>query len=329
MQLRTGRGPARLALASLALALCFFDPYVTWPRAQHDMVVVLDVSQSMDVTDMQRDGLPVSRLAQARWALDHVVHELPCGSRVGWGIFSEYRTFLMLQPIEVCANQVELLTTLSRLDGRLAWMGNSEVAKALYAGLKIVKGLPSKPALVFVTDGHEAPPVNPAYRPNDDGAVRVAPGLIVGVGGDRLVPIPKHDLEGRPFGEWRADEVLQVDPRSLGRGGSVANESMAETPGATESAPMVGATPGREHLSSLREPYLKLLASETGLAYHRLDTREGLLAAVMQPSLTHPAEMRIDLRWPLALLGLAALVSVYLPRRVKRVRSTVPPPTRS
>ena len=33
---------------------------------------------------------------------------------------------------------------------------------------------------------------------------------------------------------------------------------------------------GREHLSSLREPYLRQLATALGLHYHRLETPEAL-----------------------------------------------------
>lgn len=310
--LRHGDGRVWLTLAAAALACTFAGPYLTWPRPQADMVVVLDVTQSMEVDDLRRDGEPVTRLAQAKWALAQSLRRLPCGSRVGFGLFTEYRSFLLLDPVEVCDNQRELLGLLARIDGRMAWTGNSEIAKGLYSGLKIVKVLPTKPALVFVTDGHEAPPVHPQYRPSDEGAVRVAPGLIVGVGGLLPARIPKHDLEGRAYGFWAADEVLQVDPRSLGRGGSVSGEQMAEDdsvrPGAT-----VGATPGNEHLSSLREPYLQLLAEETGLQYLRLTTPEALYEALVGPRLAHPIPSRWDLRWVFAVVGLLALLRLYAP----------------
>jgi mxaL protein len=167
---------------------------------------------------------------------------------------------------------------------------------------------------VFVTDGQEAPPVNPQYRPSDDGAVRVAPGLVVGVGGLLPTRIPKHDLEGRAYGYWEADEVMQLDPRSYGRGGSVAGEQMVED-GSERTGVMLGSTPGSEHLSSLREPYLQLLASETGLAYQRLTTPQALYAALTSEQLAHPVASRVDLRWPFGVLGLLALLAVYLPRQ--------------
>lgn len=312
--LRAGTARACLALAALALTITFASPYLTWARPQSDMVIVLDVTQSMEVADQQHEGRSVTRLAQAKRVIGEALRKLPCGSRVGWGLFTEYRSFLLMDPVEVCENQRELLAVLSNIDGRMAWTGNSEVAKGLYSGLKIAKALPSRPALVFVTDGQEAPPVNPQYRPSDDGAVRVAPGLVVGVGGLLPARIPKHDLEGRAYGYWEADEVMQLDPRSYGRGGSVAGEQMVED-GSERTGVMLGSTPGSEHLSSLREPYLQLLASETGLAYQRLTTPQALYAALTSEQLAHPVASRVDLRWPFGVLGLLALLAGYLPRR--------------
>lgn len=39
-------------------------------------------------------------------------------------------------------------------------------------------------------------------------------------------------------------------------------------------------TPGSEHLSALREPYLRLLASERGLSFIRPESPEALIAAL-------------------------------------------------
>ena len=63
---------------------------------------------------------------------------------------------------------------------------------------------------VFVTDGHEAPPLDPRHRPAFDDKPGDVAGLLVGVGGLLPVPIPKSDPMGRPLGFWRADEVMQT-----------------------------------------------------------------------------------------------------------------------
>lgn len=300
-----------LAGAALALAACFLNP--GWPvtRARFEQVIVLDITQSMDVQDQMLDGQPVSRLVYAKAALRQVLLQLPCGSKVGWGVFTEYRALLLFEPVEVCANLAELRSTLSHIDGRMAWTGNSEIAKGLHSAIAIVKELREHPAIVFVTDGHEAPPLNPHHRPRFDDKPGEVAGVIVGVGALQPSPIPKSDPLGRPLGFWHADEVAQSDPYSQGRGTSVAGESMADEVGSVAAVP--DAAPGSEHLSSLHEAYLRVLAREQGLAFHRLETPEGLAAALMTPALATPVEVRADAR-----IGLAGLAFVLLLARDAR-----------
>jgi mxaL protein len=294
-----------LGAAALALVATFLRPGLNVDQPLFEHVVVFDVTQSMNVEDEQLDGKPIGRLKFAKHALREALLAMPCGSRLGLGIFTEYRSFLLFAPVEVCANLGELRSTLERIDGRMAWIGNSEVAKGLYSGLAIVRQLPATPSLVFVTDGQEAPPLSPRHRPPFDGKRGEVKGLIVGVGDLKLSPIPKTDPLGRPLGYWGADEVLQVDPRSLGRGASVGGEQMTEE-GSAPAAPLPGATPGSEHLSSLREAYLQLLANQTGLGYRRLADSQGFIAALTAPSLARPVAARADLR--LVPAGIALLL---------------------
>jgi mxaL protein len=303
---------ALLAGAALALAACFLNP--TWPaeRALFEQVIVLDVTQSMNVQDAVLGGRPVSRLAFAKDALRQSLLRLPCGSRVGWAIFTEYRALLLYSPIEVCEHLGELRSTLDRIDGRMAWVGGSEVAKGLHSGVALARQLPRPTALVFVTDGHEAPPLNPRHRPAFDGKPGEVAGLIVGVGGLQPQPIPKTDPEGRALGYWGADEVMQTDPRSLGRGASVGGETMVEEGAAAPALP--DASTGQEHLSSLHEAYLRLLAGELGLGYHHLESAEGLGQALTAPALARPVPVRADGRVALAVLALVLLLARHAGR---------------
>ncbi len=311
--------PGRRALpaAALLLVLALIDVKVPLTRPHFEAVVVLDVTQSMDVADVQLAGRSVSRLALAKAARHEALGRMPCGSRMGLGLFTEHRSVLLLTPLEVCEHLQELRGTLARMDGRMAWSGNSEVAKGFNNALRLVRALPQRPALVFVTDGHEAPPLNPRYRPPMDAERGKDAGWLVGVGGEALSPIPRSDPEGRPLGLWGAGEVAQVDPYSRGRGGSVEGEQMVED--ATAAAvPDLGATPGREHLSSLREPYLRRLAQETGLRYARLQSGAQLLALLRDPALAQPQRRPEPLR-PLLVLAALALLAW------RHVRRSPPP----
>lgn len=303
-----------LALGLLLLAL--LDPQLPGPGQRHDWVIVLDVTQSMDVRDMPvtaADGSTqlISRLQAAKRQLDGLIGELPCGSRLGLGLFTESRSFLLLAPVEVCGNYRELKDTLARIDGRMAWTGNSEVAKGLFGGVAIAAGLPEKPALLFISDGHESPPVNPRYRPNFPGTPGEVRGMVLGVGGDTLAPIPRSDPAGRPLGFWGANEVMQVDPRSLGRGGT--GEALVDTEADKPVQPIPGVVPGKEHLSALRGEYLRDLAGGLKLGYQRLGDPAALRELLLDPAMAHPAETRHALAPLLGGAALLALLLSYLP----------------
>ncbi len=92
-------------------------------------------------------------------------------------------------------------------------------------------------------------------------------GILIGVGGSELSPIPKFDPDGNALGFWRADEVAQMDVYSQGRASSVSGEKMADVDHAESDAKKLTPT---EHLSSIKEAYLQQLAQENGLAYARL-----------------------------------------------------------
>jgi mxaL protein len=206
--------------------------------------------------------------------------------------------------VEVCSGYAALLATLERLDWRMGWAGASQVGKGLHFGLELARALEPRPALVFLTDGHEAPPVDPATRyPLENVPPRVQ-GLIVGVGGDTLVPIPKFDMEGNDLGVWGEDEVRQLSMPSSS-GGNADEQMRAEAARRLKR--------GAEHLSSLKEPHLRELASEAGIAYARLTTPESLLVALRRPELARSRPVATDLRWGLAAIALLALALAFSP----------------
>lgn len=271
------------------LGLTFLQPQMHLSQPSFSYVVALDITQSMGAMDYELDGKPLARLAYAKHALRQALGRLPCGSRIGWAAFTEFRVLLLFEPVELCANYHDLLAALDQIDGRMAWAGASEIARGLHSGLKLTAVLDGAPRLVFLTDGHEAPPIDPGQRLRFDSISGASGGLVVGVGGDTPVPIPKRDPDGNVLGVWSADEVVQ--------------------PGAT------GARKGNEHLSSLREAHLMQLSTDAGLAYHRLADPPGLAKALMQPALATVRPVLVDLRHLPAAAALVLLLSGYLPPR--------------
>lgn len=332
-RLRSLSARSRLtAIAMLLLAAALFEPHWNMAREAYDFVAVIDITQSMNVLDYEIGGKSVSRLAYTKQVLGEALPELPCGSRVGWSIFTEYRVLLLVAPVEVCDNYHELLASLERIDGRMAWANASEVAKGVFWSLRTAKELGSGHGIVFFTDGHESPPLNPRFRPTLDtrsakddrslerstsrhkpalnGQPPEVRGIIVGVGGDALKPIPKLDPEGNSLGVWQADEVMQTDAISAGRIGSAAGERLVDETGKPVEAIKPSMT---EHLSSLRGAYLAGLAQELQLDYHRLVDAPRLLEALASSNLAHPVPYRADLRVLLACLALVLLAATHLP----------------
>jgi mxaL protein len=234
-----------LAAGALLLLACAM-PAIPLQRDTVDALVVFDITQSMDVQDVELDGVRASRLAFARESARRALRALPCGSRVGWAAFTEYRTLVLLAPIEVCGNYGDLLSTLGRIDGRIRWGNASEISKGVFWAMRAAKELEAKPALVFVTDGQESPPLGESRAPMfDDLAPGQIHGWLAGVGGLAPMPIPRTDAEGRPAGNWRAQDVVQR-------------------------AAVAGRPSSHEHLSELREGHLRALAAQVGFDYATL-----------------------------------------------------------
>jgi mxaL protein len=328
-----------LALTMLALLAAGADPQVQAEQAVLEWIAVIDVTQSMAVADMPRRDASgrerrERRLDAAQRLLTEALRGLPCGSRLGLAVFTAHRSILLMEPVEVCDNYAELSASIARIDFRMGWQGNSEIAKGLDSALLLTRDLPGGPAVAFFTDGQEAPPISARYRPPLHVEKGQARALLVGVGGDEALPIPKVDLNGQVAGTWAAGEVMQQDLRSLGRDGSPGGQTYVDGPGAAAGgangaaigtgsgaaeqkaaavAAAPGATPGREHLSALREGYLRLLAEELGLDYLRLRDPGGLAAALSRSGFAQRQPAPLHLRMPLTLLALALLLAAYRP----------------
>jgi mxaL protein len=283
--------PAAAALLALALVL----PPLPVTRRTVDAIVVFDITQSMDVADATLDGEPATRLAFARASAARALRELPCGSRIGWAAFTEYRTLLLLAPIEVCSHYGDLLATLAPIDGRVRWAEASEVSKGVFWALRAAREIGGDPAIVFITDGHEAPPLAGArFALFDDLKPGQVKGWLAGVGGKVPLPIPRTDAQGRPAGNWRAEDVIQREP----------------APGQPRS---------HEERSWLHETHLRDLAAEAGLGYATLEGDDDLARLLRDERLARPRRVPTDLAWVPAALALVLLAAHFRPAGVAGV----------
>ena len=274
-------------LAFLLLLVAILIPPFNVSRSTYDYLVVFDITQSMNVEDYDINGIPTSRLTFARTAVRRTLPELPCGSRVGWGVFSEYRTLVLLAPIEVCSNYNDLLASLDRIDGRMRWGNASEISKGLFWAMRGARDIGSHPRLLFLTDGQEAPPIDgEGLAMFDDLKRGDIGGWLIGVGGYTPRPIPRTDADGRPIGFWHADEVVQRDTPAAGRNAVVSHE----------------------HLSEVREPYLRTLAREVDFEYLHLSSLDSIREAMLHPRFAEQRRAPTDFGGLAAVAALIALV---------------------
>jgi mxaL protein len=218
--------------------------------------------------------------------------QLPCGSKVGWSVFTGQRTLLLLSPVEVCNNYDALLMSLDGIDGRMRWTNWSRIAEGgVYSAVRVAQDVGKGAAVVFVTDGQEAPPVPPSRALMRDINPARIKGWLIGVGGDQPAAIPKTDGDGNRVGYWQSEDVIQV-PATPG------SNAPAET---------------HEELSELRGQYLGSVAQQTGLGYRRLWATTALGDAMVDERFAHREPVPTDLRWCPALFALLLLVARFTP----------------
>jgi mxaL protein len=294
---------AAAALTCLALLL----PRVTLTRNVYDLVAIVDVTGSMNTRDMTVAGKAASRLDAAKASLERLLSDLPCQSRLGLGIFTERRSFLLFNPVEVCENFAPLETAIQELDWRMAWEGDSMVAKGFFHAIEIAEDL--KADLIFLTDGHEAPPLpgGGTMLPEFEGTPGKVKGLLIGVGGHDKVPLPKFDDEGHEIGTYTADEVPQEN-----RTGPPPPDAHLR-PGYHPKWAPFGTDPptGDEHLTSVRSGPLDTLAAKVGFGRADLVDAPDLLRVLSAHAHTRPVAVAVDIRPVPAALALALLVGLY------------------
>lgn len=294
-----------LVLALAAMLALFIHPRERQRRPVYNLTFIVDITRSMNAQDYRLDDKPVSRLDYVKQTLRELLPKLPCQSKVGLGVFTERRSTLLFEPIEVCSGFAELDAAIAELDWRMAWAADSRIAGGLLNALEILQN--SDARVVFMTDGQEAPPINPRYRTDFSPVKGKLKGMILGVGGLQPVPIPKFNAQGEPAGFYSAEDV----PHRSSFGESNLNPEEIEGYDARNAPFGREAATGSEHLASLREPYLQQLASEAGLRYHRLTDLEALNEALQTPDFAVQKQVDADVRWKPATVALALLLPVY------------------
>ena len=243
--------------AFILLLIAASEPSINVKANVINHLIFIDVTQSMNTLDMTLDHKQVSRLEYTRHLLQDTVSNLPCGSRIGIGVFFKSNITLLFNPIETCSNLNVLHESIGHIEWRMASRGNSNIRLGLQsmADLTINADYPFN--VVFMTDGQESPPLNAISKTSLASWQGGKNWLLVGIGGDHPMPIPKLDNRNEIIGYWSIYSIKIAPGAAVNDGtGSARDESLA-----TE--------PYEYYLSQLDETYMKELAFDIGGNYLR------------------------------------------------------------
>ncbi|HYG33120.1 MAG TPA: VWA domain-containing protein [Methylophilaceae bacterium] len=298
------RRDATLLLATLVLLIvAVFQPTIPVKRDIYSYLLVVDISQSMNVADRELGGKPVSRLTYTQDMLHRLIRSLPCGTNVSIGLFAGVSVAALYTPIEVCSNYAAIHDTIDHLDWRTGWSGNSRLRESMLTLARVIRSFPEPAQVVYFTDGEEAPLLH-AFNTRDLTDFQGGDDwLFVGIGSDKGTPIPKLDENNQLIGFWAGDSfalqpgVAQISESNIG----VRDDNVASGE-------------GDRHLSKLDEEYLKSLAKEVRGDYVRGDSLQAVLGAMHNQKPARRDTTDFGIGWLLASIAGLLFLSAYMPR---------------
>jgi mxaL protein len=284
-----------MIVALLLMMAALWFPKVERNIQVMDLLFVLDITQSMNVEDAIVGSDTVTRVEWAKSYAHDALAALPCGTHAGLAVFSESRSLVLMNPVEVCQNYHDLTQMLAKIDGTMAWAQSSEVSKAVFTAIDQAFLIQPEPSIVFITDGHEAPPIHDTLFPKFKGEAGKISGVFVGVGGDDLLPIPKRDETGKAIGFWGINDVLHRDVYLSGRAD-------------------LDQRPRTEHLSSQKVSHIEELAAMVQFEYMSSPKKpKALITSLHKTAKTREQLVNDDLSIWFASMALILLFAVYLP----------------
>jgi mxaL protein len=301
--LRHRRDVTLLGAALVLLVIALLKPTIPVKRNIYSYMLVADISQSMNVVDMQLNGKPVSRMQYQQYLLHRIVGEMPCGTQVSIGLFAGVSVAALYTPIEVCQNFAAIEDTIDHLDWRNGWSGNSRVRESMVTMAKLIRSFPETSQVVYFSDGEETPKLHIFNTRDLTGFQGGKDWLLVGIGSDKGTAIPKLDEKNQLIGYWSAESfamqpgVAQIAQENIGaREDSVAGEI------------------SDRYMSRLDEKYLISLAKEISANYVNGSSLQNVLAAMkMQPPARRDTA-DFELKWIIAGLAGLLFLAAYMPK---------------
>lgn len=298
------RDLALLSASFICLTLALINPSFQLKHNIYSYFIVLDITQSMNTADMQINGKPASRLDFSKRMVSETLSTLPCGTKVGLGLFSGVNVVALSTPIELCENFSALQDTLEHVQWLNAWTADSRVREGLLASAQTMNNFPEPAQLVFLTDGEEAPKLH-AFNTRDLSTFQGADGwLIAGVGSPAGGPIPKYDEKRQHIGYW-SHESMQLAPGA----------APIAAAGILQRKSDLADSPQDRYVSKLAEDYLTKTSKEISAGYVRADNSHTLIKAMEQQKPARREAAPFALGWLFSIISAAIILCAYLPWR--------------
>ena len=245
-----------LLVSFILLVLALINPSIPVNQSLYNYILIADISQSMNTEDMKINQKTVSRLDYTKHIMSRLVEDFPCGTKVSIGMFAGVSVSATYSPIEVCENFSNINTTISKLDWRATWSGNTRIRESVINLARLIRSFPESAQVVYFTDGEEAPKLHVFNTRDLEQFQGGNDWLFVGIGSDEGAPIPKYDNKNQLIGYWSNDSfalqpgIAQISESNIG----VRDNKVAS--GSTD-----------RYMSKLDSEYLEKLAKEIGGFY--------------------------------------------------------------
>lgn len=245
-----------LLVSLLLMVLALINPSIPVKQSLYNYILIADISQSMNTEDMKINQKTVSRLDYTKHIMSRLVEDFPCGTKVSIGMFAGVSVSATYSPIEVCENFSNINTTISKLDWRATWSGNTRIRESVVNLARLIRSFPESAQVIYFTDGEEAPKLHVFNTRDLEQFQGGNDWLFVGIGSDEGAPIPKYDNKNQLIGYWSNDSfalqpgIAQISESNIG----VRDNKVAS--GATD-----------RYMSKLDSEYLEKLAKEIGGLY--------------------------------------------------------------
>lgn len=288
------------------LTLALVKPEIQLKQKVHNYLLVADVSQSMNAEDEKLNNQAASRLAYTRHMMKKIVETSSCGTYISVGIFASDNVALLITPLEVCANYDVITDTISHLEWRMAWKGNSRLSFAVKAAENVLDSLNTPAQMLFFTDGDEAPRVNVTIK-QDLSSVQIGKNFVfVGVGGTTKVAVPRFNAANKRVGYWPMN-----DNNNAGAVGVTYADASQDEPD-----PPIASAEYDQFLSQLEDDYLKSLAGEIKASYIKGQDTPEFYNYVQQQKPAASFVTAYSIRWIYIACALLLVLLTFLPNIV-------------